>query len=290
MTANNDNRTTGALYNIGAIVGESNLIGMVTATNHFNSFLVFLMGEEPSTIWPVRYCPVDVPADFYSKDLIGKFACYLVHEKEVKSLETALSYVSKLKGRLTLDYGAEKLPFLDDSNTFWAKLRANLKRLYLAKCNLSGERLVKSAPPMTKADLKVILHLLLELNTSSSNEERCIICLQYQVVGRISEPSAVTKKDIKFVDQDNRTVLMINITRKKSADMQSLCMIPHYDSYVVCPLHCLATLIVSNGDPSINLYPILTRGKSPSSYMNRVLAKCYMRWCEKQQIQDEDDV
>ena len=41
MTANNDNRTTGALYNIGAIVGESNLIGMVTATNHFNSEVLY---------------------------------------------------------------------------------------------------------------------------------------------------------------------------------------------------------------------------------------------------------
>ena len=108
----------------------------------------------------------------------------------MKSLETALSYISTLKGRI--DYGAEKLPFLDDSNTFGAKLRANLKRLYLAKCNLTCERLVKSAPPMTKADLKVVLHLLLDLKTTSSNEERFIICLQYQVVDIISEPSAQT--------------------------------------------------------------------------------------------------
>ena len=65
----------------------------------------------------------------------------------------------------------KNLPFLEDSDTFWTKLRANLKRLYLAKCNLSGDRLVKSAPPMTKADLKVIVYFLLVLNTTSSNEE-----------------------------------------------------------------------------------------------------------------------
>ena len=44
---------------------------MVKATNHFNSFLVYLMGEEPSTVWPVRYYPVDAPVDFISKDSIG---------------------------------------------------------------------------------------------------------------------------------------------------------------------------------------------------------------------------
>ena len=118
---------------------------MVAVTKNSNSFLVFLMGEEPSAGWPVRYCPFDIPLNFFRKDLFKNFACYLFHEKEVKSLETALSYISTLKGRLTLDYGAEKLPFLDDSNTFGAKLRANLKRLYLAKCNLTCEKLVKSA-------------------------------------------------------------------------------------------------------------------------------------------------
>lgn len=84
---------------------------MVKATNHFNSFLVYLMGEEPSTVWPVRYYPVDAPVDFISKDSIGKIAYYLVHEKESKSLETALSYVSKLKGRISLDCCRSLTPY-----------------------------------------------------------------------------------------------------------------------------------------------------------------------------------
>ena len=52
--ASND-RKSDPLYDIGAIVGESHLIGMVTATNHFNSFLVHLMVEEPTTAWPLSY-------------------------------------------------------------------------------------------------------------------------------------------------------------------------------------------------------------------------------------------
>ena len=144
------------LYNIASTRGESNLIGMQTALNHFDKFLTFMKDKEPNNVLPPTYFAVENAREFFTEEIIGKFACYMIHEVKIKCLESVYSYTSKLKSKLVMDYGAVELPFIADSNPFWSNLRFNMKKIYLGQCAKDGGTLVKSAPPMTKADQKVI--------------------------------------------------------------------------------------------------------------------------------------
>ena len=273
------------LVNLGSINGISNEKVTVTAMKHFKSFLGHLNVLDNVAYSHTIYSPEIIPHTFYTRDVFGKFANFLMTVSKIKKYHTCISYISKVKSKLEQDYENVTLPFMSNA-TFYTSLRLKITREYMKNCVASGEVLVDSAPAMTKEDQSIICKLLLGRNTPSSNEERCLICHQFQIFGRINEPALAKKADYRYVSQENRTALIYSLRRTKNASVQELTMICHYDSYESCPFHSLATLISVNCDTSERLYPLIMASNSPANYVNRMLLSIYEEWEDGQEFND----
>ena len=216
------------LVDVGDETFESQMRLTRTAKTHLNSFMAFMNRKDSSMYVHVAYSST-VPAEFFSKEYIGKFADYMMKTKKIQKCQTMLNYISKVKIMLERDYESNSLPFLKAAD-YYKKLRQSIATTYLKKCIKTGESLVTSAPPMTKEDLKIMCTHLIGLDRPSANEDRCLISHQYTVMGRITEPGNSKKSDYKFINQGSRTPLMLKLTRAKSSTVQELAMIVHYNS------------------------------------------------------------
>ena len=116
-----------------------------------------------------------------------------------------------------------------------------------------------------------------------------MICHQFQLIGRVSEPGKAKKSDYNYVHSDDRTPLMVTLNRSKNSTTQELAMVCHYNSFAECPFHCLGTKIAVNGDFSDNLYPLMLGAKSTSNYINRVLSDCFYNWKNENEFDDDDN-
>ena len=272
------------LVDVGGETSLSQMKLMRTAKTHFNGYMKFMNRKDPVEYVHSSY-DSKILAIFFSKEYIGKFVDYMIKNKKIGKCQTMLNYISKIKIMLERDYTANTLPFLTAVD-YYAKLRQSIATTYLAKCIKSGESFVTSAPPMTKEDLHIMCLNLIGRDSPSANEDRCLMVHQFQLMGRISEPGKAKKKDYSFVQQSNRTPIIVKLTRAKCSRIQELAMVVHYNSYAECSFHCFATLIAVNCDCSENLYPLILAAKNTSNYINRVLVNCFSDWKATQDIEE----
>jgi hypothetical protein len=168
------------LVNIANTVSASLARSTKTAIKHLDKYLDYLHQIDSNANPYTSYSKESIPLEYFTKDLIGKFADYLMKIKKIKRLETTNGYISKVKGKLALDYDPLILPFLA-SSTFYTKLRLTVTSFYVTKCAHTGENLSDKAPPMTFDDLQIINDILIRNNTPDSNESRCLLTHQWQV-------------------------------------------------------------------------------------------------------------
>ena len=275
------------LVDVGDLSGKSSASARKTALINFNMFLEYIFTKD-SCNYPHKSFSMSIPPGFFTKDVIGKFADYLVKVKKIGKCGTALGYISQVRIHLESSYEGTILPFLV-GDSYYTKLRQNVLKHYMERCSKNGEKLVDSAPPMTKEDLKIICMRLLSRNSPTANEDRCLICHQFQLIGRVSEPGKAKKSDYNYVHNDDRTPLMVTLNRSKNSTTQELALVCHYNSFAECPFHCLGTLIAVNGDSSDNLYPLMLGAKSTSNYINRVLSDCFDNWKNENEFDDDED-
>ena len=245
------------LVDVGDETSESKMRLTRTARAYLNCFMAFTNWKDLSMYVHVAYAST-IPAEFFSKEYIGKSADYMMKTKKIQKCQTMLNYISKVKIMLERDYESNTLPSLE-------KLRQSIATNYLKKCIKTGESLVTSASPMTKEDLKIMCNRRIGLDRPSANEDRCLISYQYIAMVRITEPRNSKKKDHKFINRSSRTPFVLKLTRVKSSTVQELAMIVHYSSYAECSFHCMASLIAINCDSSANLYSLINASKSTSS-------------------------
>ena len=132
----------------------------MTAMKHFKSFLGHLNVLDNVAYSHTIYSPEIIPHTFYTRDVFGKFANFLMTVSKIKKYHTCISYISKVKSKLEQDYENVTLPFMSNA-TFYTSLRLKITREYMKNCVASGEVLVDSAPAMTKEDQSIICKLLL---------------------------------------------------------------------------------------------------------------------------------
>lgn len=168
-----------SLVNIGNKIGESTKNLNRTVMRHFNSYLAHL-NDKYSSEHKYREYSKSIPLAYYSQDLFGTFPSYLIEVRKIKTVQTCLNYLSKIKMILENDYEGERLPFLVNPS-FYSRVRQNTLGNYLQKCLKTGESLVTSAVPMTKEDIMIMCQYLLSCNSLSANEDRCLLIHQFQV-------------------------------------------------------------------------------------------------------------
>ena len=93
-----------SLSNVGTNVGTSQQEVTQTAVKHFNTFLLYCRREnnnEPTLANLTTFENLDADTVLLvTKEIIGKFADYLMKVKKIKALLTCLGYVSSIKNKL----------------------------------------------------------------------------------------------------------------------------------------------------------------------------------------------
>jgi hypothetical protein len=70
--------------------------------------------------------------------------------------------------------------------------------------------------PMEEEDLEILCTLLLNRNNRTSFESRCLLIMQWQTVGRISECFALRWKNVSFAKSSNSRSMVIHLARPKT--------------------------------------------------------------------------
>ena len=182
-----------SLSNVGTNVGTSSQEVTHTAVKHFNAFLLYCRREnnnEPTLANLTTFENLDaVTVRLVTKEIIGKFADYLMKVKKIKALLTCHGYVSSIKNKLETNFD-----FLESgqfAGKWYTILRKKITSIYASECKENGTRLVNSAPPMKERDLIKLNDLLLHRKNRESDMQRCLFTWQWQTLGRISEVSGL---------------------------------------------------------------------------------------------------
>jgi hypothetical protein len=232
-----------------AQVGRSARYQQSSSTKVFQRFLVFmsLPGVEQQEEFK----------NAINLETIGKYADYLIkNEKLAKN--TALSYISNLRGEL------EKMGISIFEKKWYTRLRDKVKHKGDEIARNEGVSATKQADPMSVEELS---HLSAFLLASGDHEHRCLLILQYHVMGRIAECASSTVRDLGF----NMKLGSVEIdwTRSKTASTGKYNIFPDAISFERDFLHALGCFFLITDHISPKLFPNVP--ETPSAYMNKLL-------------------
>lgn len=259
--------TATPLKNFGSHVGESKKQSMVTALTHFNGFLKFLNASDAVTYPHTDF--EQIPKEDFKefRDIFGQFPMYILKDTKVKKGGTNLNYVTQMKDAI-LKINRDSDINLDD----WYKtLRANVQGEYKVQCALSGEKYSESAPPMTRADNIYIAQILFKQNTNEALLDRDLVNKLRHSLGRVTEISGVKCSDYSMYKGNNCNTLSVHITRLKTGVEQDVTIFMDRDSYLICPVHSLAT-VCAVSSCNAEIYPHIA-AKCEAQHVNRLLTR-----------------
>jgi len=185
------------LENIANQVGDKLAKSIKTSLNHFNSYVKYLFdkGEVNVAEYKSKYdASPKLTEDFITEDLFAKFADYLMKIKNINKYETTVAYISRVKNILCRDY--RNLEIFRTADNWYQRLRSRVLKLYMEKCQKDGTSLKEGAPPMNADDLLKIVTYLIDENTTKSFNQRALMVMQWQTVGRITEVAKLQSSDV----------------------------------------------------------------------------------------------
>lgn len=252
--------------NVGERVTKSTVSGQKTALSHFNKFLTALHNEQAYEYKTFDEIPAEELLEFRS--VFGRFPSYLKSEARTGKGDTCLVYVSKMK---ELIKGRNKHTDVADER-WYATLRYHVRAEYNLTCAETGETYSDSAPPMTRDDHLYCAKLLFSENCKESMLDRDLLNKLRQSLGRVSEIAHIKCKDYSLYKSNiGNSTLSAHVKRIKTGGEQDLSMFMDRDSYLLCPLHSLATVIALSAC-SDEIFPQISE-KSEAQYVNRLLSK-----------------
>ena len=253
----------------------STVSGRKTALMHFNKFLVALHSEVPSTFAYTTFDAIPAAQLLHFRAVFGRFPTYLKSDANIKKGGTNLLYVSKMQCVIK-----EKCPTSDITDDKWySTLRYHIKAEYNMQCAETGETYSDSAPPMTREDHLYCARLLFGANTNEAFLDRDLLNKLRQSLGRVTEIAHIKCRDYSLYKGRNSSTLSAHIKRIKTGVEQDLTMFMDRDSYLLCPLHSLATVIALSAS-SDEIFPQISE-KSEAQYVNRLLS----RLCEQASLE-----
>lgn len=258
------------LENIAEDVGTSYEKSLKTAIKHFNSYLDYVAKTEGKDVFDFE----TLTAEDVTEDLIGKFGSYLMKKTKIRKCDSALQNLSKVKVALH-----KKFPLLlmfAPGQPFYSNLRQRITQRYLKQCVADGTQMTDHSVPMREDDLLWMCRRLFRHNSRESMANRCLLVLQWQVMGRISEISRLRYDDINHVaDKRSRNSIKINLARVKVGVQQELIVFQHATEWEICPLHALACAILFGASDTDVFNSVLVGGEA--AYTNRLLTSLLLR-------------
>jgi hypothetical protein len=190
-------------------------------------------------------------------ELIGKYADYLL-KVEKFSKNTSLSYMSNLRGEL------DKLGISIFEKKWYNRLRGQIKLSGDEACRKEGISSKKQAEPMSVEELANLSAFML---ASGDHEHRCLLILQYHVMGRIAECACCEVSDLSF----NKKLGSVEVdwSRSKTVSSGKYNIFPDAISFERDFIHSLGCFFLISDHISSKLFPNVP--ETPSAYMNKLL-------------------
>ena len=189
----------------------------------------------------------DLDSFAFTDETLGKFMHYLSERQ--KSWGTARAYFS----RFTTHLRRHNIYDVDENLITEANKKGSA--LFKEKADEAGVPLCNGAPPMGMVELKYICNKLLMGNRF---QERAIIALDWQSLGRISEVAKLFQSQITVLRVTDRSpiihCLKVDWYRKKTGKDHVLHIVPAVD-YRICALHALGCYIILNTMACNELFP-----------------------------------
>jgi len=256
------------LVNLALERGSSLEAGSDTAINHFSKYLALQHSKNPTAHPYTKYSQLTLQNYVYvTSAVISIFGDYLKKVAGIKSCSTCLAYVSRIKNQLIRDFPAIEKIF---EGKWYTDLRRKIVQIYVKECQVNGTKLVDKAPPMTENDLKKLNKCMFEMNNRESDLQRALFSWQWQLLGRISEVSALSCTMMSSYNSSGiKNATKVNMSRLKTSTQDDILVFLHANSFELCPLHALATHIITNRVVD-RLFPTIPEG-SEAQYVNRIL-------------------
>lgn len=234
MSNSSDNTTVnaGTYVDVSKIQGSSTEASQRTALASLNNFL-----KEMNSAEPAKYPHSQL--DLYSSDELlnfreafGRYPDYMMKKQKIM-LATAKSYLSQnLKTIVT------KCEKTDISQPTWYKnLRTKTCKMYSKHHSDTNTKKSNPAPPMSSEDLADLCELLFVRNSIKSIQERALLVLQWQALGRVSETTALSYDSLGW--HDGYDALAVQMNREKVNIEHTIHCFLHSSNWLICPLHAL---------------------------------------------------
>lgn len=236
--------------NIGNDRSDSYISTLKTAMNHFDGFLAMESRFSKNKENPIPEKYADLKPKHITDELLGKFSCYLISAKtKIKKCDSVLANLSKVKVELQRRFSEDNIACFAVGAQGYTLLRANITRRFLLQCAKNGTKMTDHSVPMQESDLLWMVRKLLSKSTWEGINNRCLLVLQWQVLGRIIEIAALLFKNIHVVDPSRpcKGALSFDITRIKTGVQQDVLVFLHAKHWELCPLHALACLVLGSG-------------------------------------------
>lgn len=262
------------LNDLGSKVNKSNARGIKSALVKFNAMLVAGHNQDPKE-FPYKHfdqCTFEY-LENHGESLLGYYGDFLFRYADVE-WATAGKYLSAVKNAFRRKY--KKLTIFQNP-TWYQKLRRELTKIYFNDRVEKGLPIKTCAPRMEEKDLAILTDLMLKANSKEYNLNRCLMVLQWQLLGRIGELANIQYKHLSFHSKQKADYLVMQMNRVKTSLQQDIHMFVHANNYRLCPFHALACLIITNGSVQY-LFKTMVKGSSIVTHMNNLLNNLYDIW------------
>jgi hypothetical protein len=263
-----------ALRDLNNYEPEKRTRALNSAMNMFLRFLTYLSTTSDAATYPFLTFSNMSESDWNGcgEALFGKFSEYMFSVEDVE-WGTASGYLSNIRNSILKRHKNTTM-----FNGIWyTGLRRNLMQLYFVDRAKKGKKIQESAVKMKEEDLELLCSILLKQDNKSSSLNRCLLVLQWHVLGRIAELGELRFSDITYVCNRFTTCLCIDVNRFKTNLQQNIHVFIHNNSWKVCPIHALASMLILH-NPTDYVFKESLNNMSITTHLNNLLDELYNYW------------
>ena len=173
---------------------------------------------------------------------------------------------------------------------YYKNLRNNIRKEFIIKSNVTGEKFTDSATCLEFTDLKYINNLYYK---EQNHEARCFTSLDWQGAGRVSEVIIYFRHnlnilliisiylqcyDIKWKKlsariDDRLCCLQVKWFRPKTTLTDNLLLMPNPHSFELCPINAIAVHAALLENPSDMIFASMSSSNNGGTYINSELKR-----------------
>lgn len=270
-----------ALRDLNCYEAEKRSKVLGSGINMFDKFLLYMSNGGDGSSYSFRNFKDMTESDWNNDGevLFGKFCEYMFSVEGVE-LGTCHGYMSGLRTSILKKHKHCNL----FDGTWYTALRRKVMQVFFTDRASKGQRVQESAVKMQEEDLELLCGILLKVDSRTSSLNRCLLVLQWHVLGRIAELGELRIADITFVCNRFTTCLCIDVNRFKTNLQQDIHVFIHNNSWKVCPFHALASMLILH-NPTEFVFKESLGTTSITSHLNSLLDELYNYWKDDEEFQ-----